>query len=65
MDTAYVQDMLTKGTEQVTMAYLYLNAEVPYKAGRVMDKGLKNESIDPTSKNYEIAASAWRQSQEL
>ena len=65
MDTAYVQDMLNKGTEQVTMAYLYLNAEVPYKAGRVMEKGLKNESIDPTSKNYEIAASAWRQSQEL
>jgi tetratricopeptide (TPR) repeat protein len=65
MDTAYVQDMLTKGREQVTMAYLYLNAEVPYKAGKVMAKGLKNESIDPTSKNYEIAASAWRQAQEL
>ena len=30
METAYVQDMLDKGSEQVTMAYLYLNAEVPY-----------------------------------
>jgi tetratricopeptide (TPR) repeat protein len=65
MDTAYVQDMLDKGTEQVTMAYLYLNGEVPYKAARVMDKGLKNGSITPTSKNYEIAGSAWRQAQEL
>lgn len=65
MDTAYVQNMLDKGTEQVTMAYLYLNGEVPYKAGKVMEKGLKNGSIDPTSKNYEIAASAWRQAQEL
>jgi len=65
MDTAYVQNMLDKGTEQVTMAYLYLNAEVPYKAGKVMEKGLGNKSIDPTSKNYEIAASAWRQAQEL
>ena len=65
MDTAYVQNMLDKGTEQVTMAYLYLNAEVPYKAGKVMEKGLANKSIDPTSKNYEIAASAWRQAQEL
>ena len=65
MDTAYVQDMLTKGTEQVTMAYLYLNAEVPYKAAKVMDKGLKNGSIDGTSKNYEITGSAWRQAQEL
>lgn len=65
MDTAYVQDMLTKGTEQVTMAYLYLNGEIPYRAGKVMDKGLKNESIAATSKNYEIAGSAWRQAQEL
>ena len=65
MDTAYVQDMLTKGTEQVTMAYLYLNAEVPYKAATVMEKGLKNGSIEGTSKNYEIAGSAWRQAQEL
>ena len=65
MDTAYVQDMLTKGTEQVTMAYLYLNGEIPYRAGKVMDKGLKNDSIPATSKNYEIAGSAWRQAQEL
>ena len=65
METAYVQGMLDKSTEQVTMAYLYLNAEVPYKAARVMDKGLKNESIDGKSKNWEIAGSAWRQAQEI
>jgi len=65
MDTAYVQNMLTKGTEQITMAYLYLNGEVPYKAAKVMDKGLKDGSIPGTSKNYEIAGSAWRQAQEL
>lgn len=65
MDTAYVQDMLDKGTEQVTMAYLYLNGEVPYKAAKVMDKGLKDGSIPGTSKNYEIAGSAWRQAQEV
>jgi len=65
MDTAYVQNMLDKGTEQVTMAYLYLNGEVPYRAGKVMEKGLKDGTIQGTSKNYEIAASAWRQAQEL
>ncbi|MCB1679721.1 MAG: tetratricopeptide repeat protein [Halioglobus sp.] len=65
METAYVQDMLDKGSEQVTMAYLYLNGEVPFKAAKVMDQGLKNKSIEPTSKNYEIAASAWRQAQEV
>jgi len=65
MDTAYVQNMLDKGAEQVTMAYLYLNGEVPYRAGKVMEKGLQDGSIQATSKNYEIAASAWRQAQEL
>jgi tetratricopeptide (TPR) repeat protein len=65
METAYVQGMLDKSTEQVTMAYLYLNGEVPYKAAKVMDKGLKNGSIEDKSKNYEIAGSAWRQAQEV
>ena len=65
MDTAYIQGMLDKGPEQVTLAYLYLNGEIPYRAGKVMEKGLKNGSIQATSKNYEIAASAWRQAQEL
>lgn len=65
METAYVQDMLDKGTEQTTMAYLYLNAEVPYKAAKVMDKGIGNKSVDGTSKNYEILGNSWRQAQEV
>ena len=65
METAYVQGMLDKSSEQVTMAYLYLGAEVPYKAAKVMDKGLKNDSIEGKSKNWEIAGSAWRQAQEI
>ncbi|MEP5568201.1 MAG: CDC27 family protein [Halioglobus sp.] len=65
METAYVQNMLDKGTEQVTMSYLYLNADVPYKAAKVMDKGLKDGSIEDKSKNWEVAGSAWRQAQEV
>jgi tetratricopeptide (TPR) repeat protein len=65
MDTAYVQDMLNKSTEQVTMAYLYLNADVPYKAAKVLDKGISNKSVEPTTKNLEILGQSWRQAQEL
>ena len=65
METAYVQDMLDKGTEQVTMAYLYLNADVPYKAAKVLNRGIKNDSVDGTSKNYEILGNAFRQAQEV
>jgi hypothetical protein len=65
METAYVQSMLDKDNEQVTMAYLYLNADVPYKAAKVMDKGLGNKSIEGKSKNWELTGNAWRQAQEL
>lgn len=65
METAYVQDMLSKGTELVTMSYLYLNGEVPYKAAQVMDKGLDAEIIEGTSKNWEILGNAYRQAQEV
>jgi len=65
METAYVQNMLDRGTEQVTMAYLYLNAEVPFKAAKVMDKGLRDKSIEDNSRNYEILGNAWRQAQEV
>ncbi len=65
METAYVQGMLDNSSELVTMAYLYLNREVPYKAAKVMDKGLKDGKIEGTSKNWEITGSAWRQAQEV
>jgi tetratricopeptide (TPR) repeat protein len=65
METVYVQDLLVKDREQVTMAYLYLNAEVPYKAARVLEKGVANETVEATSKNLEILGNAWRQAQEV
>jgi tetratricopeptide (TPR) repeat protein len=65
METAYLQNMLDKDNEQVVMAYLYLNADVPYKAAKVMDKGLGNKSIEDKTKNWELAGNAWRQAQEL
>jgi tetratricopeptide (TPR) repeat protein len=65
MEAAYVQDLLVKDREQVTMAYLYLNAEVPYKAARVLEKGIGQKTVVDSSKTLEILGSAWRQAQEL
>jgi len=64
METAYEQGLLEKSTDLVTMAYLYLSAEVPYYAASVMDKGFEQELIEEKSKNFELAGSAWRQAQE-
>ena len=65
MDTAYVQDMLTKEGELRNMAYLFLGNEVPYKAAKVLDKALKKEQMKDDAKNLELLATSWSQAQEL
>lgn len=65
METAYVQDLLDKEKELINMAYLFLSVEVPYKAGKVIDKGIKTKQIEATSKNLELLANSWRQAQEI
>lgn len=64
METAYVQDMLQREGELLNMAYLFLGSDMPHKAAKVVEKGLAEEKIKPTSKNYELLGNAWRQSQE-
>ncbi|MFT4767285.1 MAG: hypothetical protein ACI8RN_000410 [Glaciecola sp.] len=65
METAYVQEMLEKDGEYRNMASLFLNAEVPYKASLVLQKGLKAEIVQDNTKNWELLAGALRQAQEI
>lgn len=65
LETAHMQKMLTNEQELIRMAYLYLNGDVPYKAAKVLDKGVKDEVIEPTSKNLDLLGSSWRQAQEI
>ncbi|PDH37530.1 MAG: hypothetical protein CNF01_04155, partial [Halieaceae bacterium MED-G27] len=45
--------------------YYYLNAEAPYPAAKVLAEGLDSETLEATSKNYELTGNAWRQAQEV
>ena len=65
METAYVQGMLTKEKELINMAYLFLASDVPYKAAKVLDKGINAKVIEPTSKNLELLGNSWRSAQEV
>lgn len=65
MDTAYVQDMLEKDGEYRNMASLFLNAEVPWKASKVLQDGFEEEIVEDNSKNWELLAGALRQAQEI
>jgi len=65
LETAYVQDMLEKDGEYRSMASLFLNAEVPWKAAQVLREGFDKEIVEDNSKNWELLAGSLRQAQEV
>ncbi len=65
LDAVYVDGGLNRESELVTLAYLYLSRDVPYKAAKVLDKGIKDKKVEPTARNLELLGNAWRAAQEL
>ena len=58
-DAAHTQGLLEKESELVTMAQLYMQREVPYKAAVLMDLEMKNGRIAKEAKNYRLLSQAW------
>ncbi|MFQ5535086.1 MAG: tetratricopeptide repeat protein [Sphingomonadales bacterium] len=65
MEVAYEQGYLDKSTEFVNMAQLFLYHEIPYKAAKVLEKGLRDKSIEPTKDNWELLANAFLNASEF
>lgn len=63
-DAAHTQGMLVKDTEFVTMAQLYLQAEVPYKAATLMQEKMDAGVVPKTEKHYRLLSQAWQLSME-
>ena len=64
METAYLSGWVAGERELVNMAYLYLGSDMPYKAARVLDKGIEREQIKATAKNLELLGISYRQARE-
>ncbi len=58
-DAAFTQGMLEKGTEFVTMAQLYLQAEVPYKAAKLLQEKIDAGIVVKNEKNYRLLSQSW------
>ena len=56
--------MLEKGTEFVTMAQLYLQAEVPYKAAKLLQEKMDGGIVEKSEKNYRLLSQSWMLAQE-
>ncbi len=63
-DAAFTQGMLVKGTEFVTMAQLYLQAEVPYKAAKLLQEKMDGGIVEKSEKNYRLLSQSWMLAQE-
>jgi lipopolysaccharide biosynthesis regulator YciM len=53
------QGLLTSESELVTLAQLYLQAEVPYKGAKVLEAGMQAGTISKNAKNYRLLSQAW------
>jgi len=58
-DAAFTQDMLEQGKEFVTMAQLYLQAEVPYKAAKLLQEKMDAGIVEKNEKNYRLLSQSW------
>jgi tetratricopeptide (TPR) repeat protein len=66
METCYLMGGLESEKDLLNLAYGYLEAEVPYKAAKVINKGIyESKKIEPTVKNLKLLADAWRLSQNV
>jgi tetratricopeptide (TPR) repeat protein len=58
------QRMLEKESELVTMAQLYMQREVPYKAGQLLETEMASGRVSKSAKNYRLLSQAWQLSME-
>ena len=63
-DAAHTQGMLEKESELVTMAQLFMQHEVPYKAATLLSSEMESGRVKRNAKNYRLLSQAWQLAQE-
>jgi tetratricopeptide (TPR) repeat protein len=58
-DAAHTQGMLETESELRTMAQLYMQAEVPYKAAVLLDKEINAKRVKGDADNWRLLSQAW------
>jgi tetratricopeptide (TPR) repeat protein len=65
MALAYRRTLLDKETDLMYLSNLYSNSEVPFKAAKVLQKGIEDGIVAATKKNWTIVADSWYSAQEM
>jgi tetratricopeptide (TPR) repeat protein len=60
-DAIYLNGDLKKSGDILNLAYMFLGQEVPYKAAKIIEKGMNDGIIEKSQKNIETLGNAWAQ----
>ena len=63
-EAAFEAGWLERGPEIVRLSQLLMQAEVPFKAAKILQKGLDDGVIDSTATNWRMLSQAWTLAQE-
>ncbi len=63
-DAVYESGGLATENDVLNLAYMWQGSAVPYKAGRIIEEGIKSGTIEESQKNVESLANAWAQANE-
>lgn len=58
-EAAYTNGLLSSESELVTMAQLYLQGDIPFKAAQVLEQAMEAGTVGKSSKNYRLLSQAW------
>jgi len=64
LDSTYIMGGLAKEQQLLNLSYLMIQSDYPYRAAKILDKGIKGKVIKRSEKNLETLAKAWGMSQE-
>jgi len=64
MEIAYRQGLLDQEKEWLNLAQLFIYQDVPYKAAKVLDEGMKKGIVKEDQDNLKLLSYAWSASQE-
>jgi len=63
-EVTYLAGDLTKERQLLSLAYLYIGAEAPYMASRILEKAMKEGKVERTGENLEVLGMAYQQGQD-
>lgn len=64
-DVVHLMGGLDSESQLMALAYMYLGADAPYNAARIIEKGMEAGTINDSARNLEVLGSAWQQAQDV